>query len=122
MLPIVVAAIFNLTGWLIIAVAVVGLFGSLRWFAAGPSPRTRARVEQVLRAKNLKLIDLKPRPEPRIGMSSSCLLVARTEDAFGDERREYFEVDVWADIFTRNPSIREIAPPQGPVRATSAGD
>ena len=101
---------------LIIAGITGGMLVSLWWMVRGPTKRTRARIARILLAKHLKFIDVKPQPEIRFGRSSRCILVARTEDVFGNQGKQYFEIDIIADVFTKNARIHELGSRLSPVR------
>jgi hypothetical protein len=113
---------FDISDFLWFGLFAFAFVGYVRWIARGPSARTKELVKQALYAKGRKLISVKPKPEFRLGRGSRALLVARAEDAYGNLRKEYFEVDFWADNLTRNPRVREIGSYLSPVRFLSGDD
>ena len=97
--------------YLPVAVFVVVLWIMLR----PPSGATRRQVELSLKAKGMSLLTLKKKHEVRLGRSSRVALVARAQTVFGP-RNWYFEVDAWADAFSRHPSVRELGTSLDPLR------
>jgi hypothetical protein len=68
-----------------------------------------------LKAKGLDLLELRKKSRFVFGRSSRVTLVARAQSVFGP-RTEYFEVDFWADAFSRQPSVRGLGTYLGPLR------
>ena len=102
--------------WLGPAFVVAALSTTIWWFSNGPSKRTRIQIEGIVRAKGLKLISIKPKPELRFGKSSRCLLAVRVENPFGNDQTLYFDVDMWADLFIAHPNVRELGSGLSPTR------
>jgi hypothetical protein len=116
------AMIFDISEVLGGCFVLVALAAYVRWLFLGPSARARELIRQALDAKHMKLLSVTPKPEFRIGQGSKSLLVARAVDVFGHERTQYFEVHCWADIFTRNPRVRELGSSLGTMRFLSSDE
>ena len=91
---------------LVLVVFVIGAAIYGWWVFNGPRAGTRARIAVMLKAKSLDLVSVKPERGIRQGWRH--VLVARARNALENTQTEYFDVNPWADIFTNNPTIREL--------------
>jgi hypothetical protein len=82
-----------------------------------PNERTRKKVEAALQAKGLALVDVGCELDGSLGRQSQVILVAQAKDAFGNDRKQYFRVEVLSDMLGLNARIREIPSPKGAMRA-----
>ncbi len=98
----------DLFDWIGPTLIVAALALTVWWYRTAPSLRTRAQVALALEAKGLSLIVVKPKFGFRLGRSSQALLVAKATNPFGNLQTVYFDVDVWADLFSPRPNVREL--------------
>jgi len=98
----------DLIDWLVFAPFLVAMALTLWWYRTGPSLRTKSQISSALEPKGLQLISVKPKLEFRLGKSSRALLIAKARNPYGNIQTIYFEVDVWADLFSSRPNVREL--------------
>jgi hypothetical protein len=94
--------------WIGPALMLVALALVERWYRIGPSARVQSKIATTLEAKGLQLLSVKPALQFRFRRNSRAVLIARATNKSGNVETVYFEVDIWADIFSRWTYVHEL--------------
>lgn len=95
-------------GWLVFVFVVAAIAVSARWFLLGPSKRTRLCIRHALETKGLTPISIRPKLQVRYGHSSKGTMIVTAVNPFGHSQQLYFNVDIWSDLFSPKPQVREV--------------
>jgi hypothetical protein len=105
--------------WLVPIIIGFGVVLTVLRIVKGPSATVRRKIELALKARSVELIELKTKWPIGLGRSSRLVLIAKGRNVFGTIQRFYFEVDFWAEAFSRDPRVHELGTSLSPLRHIS---